>query len=399
MLPFCISLSALILAVVLLLKRAFQIRIHHSKLPAIHDLLNPPSTHLSTLLRARAEPNLRLVRAFDLHNTFVSPDPDIHKRFAARAVHLLRRHTQSFTGFPDATRDIASESLSHMLAGGQPVPYDTFIQVTTLRVITVTLLEGEIPVHDTDAVIFVAKAINELWVLSKTCGSMPPGRLDAMNTHLRTWLPQYEHPLDFIVPTYETMWRVVAIAVARAHADDASLHAFCEYIDDPVDAQFQLFAYDRPSVEAFLNEVLRLHPPSKHISRASASSLEFPLSLFSALPWLPASIRQKFTPVDVADIQAIHRDEEVWGGTASAFDPMRFHPSRVTREQKLALLPFGYGPLRCVAYKEAPRIAAVVVGVILEALAGTASPYTLTCGAEVGGRDGWDDWAIEKRTE
>ncbi len=39
---------------------------------------------------------------------------------------------------------------------------------------------------------------------------------------------------------------------------------------------------------------------------------------------------------------------------------MRFHPTRLSHQQHRAFIPFGYGPLRCIAFEEAPRFAAIV---------------------------------------
>ncbi|KAI0045792.1 hypothetical protein FA95DRAFT_90826 [Auriscalpium vulgare] len=384
-------LIILILVLAIVVKgRGRPLTAGHSLLDDIQSILHPPSVPLVSLLRARAQPNQRLVRAFDLHNTFVSDDPDVRKRFIATAARLLRRHSQSSTVFPYCIRQIVEETLQHMSS----VDFDTFVQVVTFRIIVNSLLEGEVPIDDADAVVFVVQTINNLWTLSKTCADMPSEPLEQMNSHLRRWLPHLETPLDLVIPTYETMWRVVAIAVARADHDIDARAVFQDYLQDPCEAHFQRASGTRPSVEAFILEVLRLDPPSKRISRARISPSPSPIAS-CILSSLLSKIRGASPDLLVADIQSLHREPSIWGASASDFDPTRFHLSHVTEMQKAALLPFGYGPLRCVAYKEAPRIAALIAAVLLEASGNDSGRLRITHGPRIGSRDGWGGWRVE----
>src|SRR6267154_4577983 len=47
----------------------------HTSVQAIRALLSPPDLPISALLRARATPNKRLVKALGITSTFVSEDP------------------------------------------------------------------------------------------------------------------------------------------------------------------------------------------------------------------------------------------------------------------------------------------------------------------------------------
>jgi hypothetical protein len=358
-------------------------RIIFTQISDIIKLLDPPGTSISKLLSARARPNTRLVHSFGLQNTFVSADCVVRKQFVTRASKILRHHTQHFAAFPDVVRGVVAGSALRLRSppSRPSIPFATFIQVVTLRVVISSLFGGYVPEDSDDETVFVVEAINELWTLSKKSHATPATLLDNLNTHLRQWMPEdYERPLDFVIPAYETMWRVVAITVARAINDRGACAAFSAYLDSPTQDKFTRFEDTRPqqpSVEAFINEVLRLHPPSKGLARAAPSRL-----------WEPSVTH-------VADIEALHKDTSIWGIDAEVFDPMRFHESRLSYGQKHAFIPFSCGPLRCVAFKEAPRFAAIVAAAVLEIVSAPDAGYQLICGEKIGRREGWEEWTIE----
>ncbi|KAI0294658.1 hypothetical protein B0F90DRAFT_1639670 [Multifurca ochricompacta] len=348
------------------------------------SILDPPGWSMPQLLQARAQPNARLIHTFRLGNTFVSADARVRKEFIARAREVLHKHTRDFRAFPNTVRGFVGGVASHIPHHHHTMPFATFIQVVTFRVVVDSLLEGNIPEEEDENIVTVVEAINELWMLSKKRLSPIKPVLQIMDAHLKRWLPTYARPLDFVIPAYETMWRVVAVTVARANQDPGARTAFARYLNSPLEAQFVRFNNGQPSVEVFMCEILRLHPPSRHLSRTAPARLAG-LSLW----YLPHHTY-------VADLEALHRDTAVWGNGANVFDPSRFHASRITHEQRNGYIPFSYGPLRCVAFKEAPRFAACVAAAILEIVSGPDAKYRLTYGKEIGWREGWDGWTIEK---
>ncbi|KAH9032892.1 hypothetical protein EDB85DRAFT_1953580 [Lactarius pseudohatsudake] len=359
-------------------------RIVFSNLSDIVALLDPPGASIPELLQARARPNTRLVRSFGLQNTFVSADSLVRKQFVARAQEILRQHTRYLMDFPDVVRGIVAESAIRLRSPPRrpSISFAIFIQVVTLRVVVESLLGGSIPEDSDSGTVFVVEAINDLWTLSKKHhdSAAPPQLatlLESLNTYLRTWIPeQYERPLDFVIPAYETMWRVVAASVARAVHDRGACAAFSAFLGSPLEDQFVRFEDAQPSVEAFICEVLRLHPPSRRLARAAPSGLGFQFPL-----WAHATTH-------VANIEALHQDTEIWGSDAGVFDPMRFHQSRLSHGQKQAFMPFSYGRLRCVAFKEAPRFAAIVAAAVLEIVSSPEAKYRLVCGERIGRREG-----------
>lgn len=384
----CITLAIalLMLAVYQFQCRRQRLRVY-SKYSDIAKLLDPPHSPIPLLLSARAQPNGRLARIFGLGNTFVSAEPRVRKQFVARARELLREHTRHFAAFPDSARSTVAGVASHLLSPPHPhrnaIPFATFVQVVTMRLVVCSFLGGDIPQDTDEDVIFVVRAINELWALSKKPHMHTQAEvLERLNGHLLQWLPTYEHPLDFIIPSYETMWRVVAVTVARVGQSCEARAAFSAYLDSPNEFQYKYSDNGGPSVENIICEVLRLHPPSRRLARATPP--QFP----SFPSWGSASD-------EVADLEALHRDAHIWGQQGHIFDPTRFHPTRLSRDQHRAFIPFGYGPLRCIAFKEAPRFAAIVAASILKVVDGPRARCRLVCGEKLGRRDGWDGWSIE----
>ena len=352
----------------------------------IATLLDPPHSPISLLLSARAQPNERLGRAFGLGNSFVSADTRVRKRFVSRARELLREHTQHFSAFPDAAQDTVAGVASRLVSiyhHQNATPFARFVQVITMRLVVCSFLGGDIPLDTDEDVIFVVDAINELWASSKKPPTDMQSRvLERINGHLSKWLPAYERPLDFIIPAYETMWRVVAVTVARAGRDRGAREAFLAYLNSPIECQYERFNTEGLSVGSFLCEVLRLHPPSRRLARVTP-------------PQLAGFPRWTRTTDDVADIEALHQDINIWGQEGHVFDPIRFHPTRLSHEQHRAFIPFGYGPLRCIAFKEAPHFAAIVAASILEITDEPHARYRLISGESLGRRDGWEGWSIE----
>ena len=358
----------------------------YSKYSDIAALLDPPRSPIPLLLLARAHPNERLARIFGLSNSFVSGESRVRKQFIARARELLREHTQHFAAFPDSARLTVAGVASHLLSPSHPhpnaMPFAIFVQIVTMRLVVCSFLGGDIPHDANEDVTFVVRAINELWVSSKKGPIHTQAEvLERLNGHLLQWLPTYEYPLDFVIPSYETMWRVVAVTVARAGHDRGARAAFSAYLDSPNECQYKYSNDGGPSVEYFLWEVLRLHPPSRRLARAIPPQ-------FAGFPTWGASN-------GVGDLEALHRDTHIWGQQGHIFDPTRFHPTRLSHQQHHAFIPFGYGPLRCIAFKEAPRFAAIVAASILNVVDEPLARYRLVCGAKLGRRDGWDGWSIE----
>ena len=419
-----------------------------------------PSIDINTLLLERAIPNARLVRALGLTNTFVSTSPEVHHNFVRRALGMLHRAKgKGWAWVADIAKvAVASGGLENQSAATHLAPqdseehiikFDTLVQNTTLLVVLVVLLgqdEGVLESSASDASPYftrsdiecVARNITLLWGLSKLPQAIPPHILEELNValgRLTGGRPQgnecngeedededenlegFDNPLDFVVPAWETLWRVVATMVAYAYAseDDDSANvkeALMEFMQDPTEAQFRrasnanaasasssLLDPNIVDVMSIVTECMRLHPPSKHISRSKARAWwGFVLNI------IPASWRQHpwgmsyLTRVKVdADVGALLRCRKIWGADAASFVPRRHLPLKVTKEQKEAMRwVFGYGKLRCVAEKWAPMAAGVVAGAIVERMEREGMEVVKGKGG-IGGRGGWEGWSVIRK--
>ena len=376
---------------------------HHRLAQEIMDVLHPHSVSVVELLKERAAANRRLARAFHISNTFVSSDPDVHKTFVTKAQHLMKtaqRH--GWAHFQAIAIDAVQWQLSQQDKHSSPLEpnpfkFYSFVQNVTLIVVLVGILQVDEPIQSFSYkdVTLVASHITTIWVSSKKSDPIPPALLEELTTHLRRLVideAQYPNPLDFVIPTWETLWRVVATTVAYSYSDKEIRKIFKEFNACPSDHGFrggdQASEADiNVSVKAVVSEAMRLHPPSKHISR-SKSRMWWPRFLEK---WIqPGIVTKKRT----ANIEKLLRCN-IWGPDADEFRPSRHSPPLILPDQTQALtFGFGYGPLRCIASSWAPTAAAVISGAILDEL--DTSRYVLEAGADIGGREGWDGWTIDK---
>ena len=139
-----------------------------------------------------------------------------------------------------------------------------------------------------------------------------------------------------------------------------------------------------------MQEVLRLHPPTRRISRVvPVSSSPFLGTIFPGL-----FVRNQTI---AADVEALQQDS-VWGNSRREFDPVRHQPQRCTEEQRNTLLAFGAGKLSCIAKNWAPQAAAIITAALLDQVS-TGKNLFVETGSSMGGRDGWEGWVIRKNTE
>lgn len=368
--------------------------VRHATTFSIQNLLHPPNTTTAQLLSERAIPNERLRRAFRLTNTFVSPSVDIHRAFVGRAASLLRTAQAQGKGwqhFQEAATQAVQASLPNSACD-----FDAFVEGVTLRTILVGFLDVGWTSFAEEDITIVATHITRLWSLSKRPEPIPLSQLDTLNFHLRRLIPDeqaYPNPLDFVIPVWETLWRVVVTVLAHVHNDDRGRHIFADFHQNPTDIQFRAYESDQtpsPSVQAFVAEAMRLHPPSKHIGRAK----RYPHPLLSMLPsCVSAAFPQLLGPMchDSADIETVQRSG-VWGSDCTMFDPTRHHPLRLIQAQEATLLAFGYGKLKCIAAGWAPVAVGVIVAAILDIVDGKT--YEIVAGAHIGGREGWEGWSV-----
>ncbi|KAF9233432.1 hypothetical protein BU15DRAFT_53915 [Melanogaster broomeanus] len=346
---------------------------------SIRQLLNPSGASITALLQARAVPNQRLVHAFGLSSSFVSNDPKVHKDFGTTARSLI-----AGVGMKDRVLLHTTEESVIRFLPEQRIDYDTFMQCVIFWVILVGLFKVDPDTLHHRDVVYVTDIINKRWTDSKTKDPMAMRQdesLREITEHINGWVTerdQYPNPLNFILPAYETMWRLVAVAVAHVYRCRGNTlhHTVIAFAENPTEEQFQTFPEEGqlPSMQSIMLECLRLHPPTRHIGRASE------------VPWW----KKPFVPsIEIADIEAVHLSD-AYGENTSEFNPMRFHPSHTHGRPEL--YAFGHGKLSCVAATWAPMAAALMVAKIIEHMEGDRC--ALTTGPQIGGRSGWEGWSV-----
>ncbi|KAJ7684376.1 hypothetical protein DFH06DRAFT_1155451 [Mycena polygramma] len=355
----------------------------------IRRLLDPVGPSMDTLLRSRAAPNARLVRALGLTNTFVNADRAIHGRFFRQSRALLQAAERDWARFTAVSMQAVELALPE-----HPTPFIDYVGSVTLSTIIVGLLDpaADITSLQLNDVNIVTRLITDLWILSKKPDHIPDHLLDMLNTSLRRLIPdeeKYPNPLDFVVPTWETLHRVVAATIAEVHTNTVACMAFQDLNGNPTRAQFHEARLDgtAPSVENHICESLRLHPPVRHITRHV-----FKQSLLTAfLPGFLASRIPARVEVEIADIESAQRTAFL----ESDSPPDAYDAARFLREPKASdVLAFGAGPLKCAAASWAPMAAAVIVGAILNRVDGVT--HYIVRGGRIGGREGWDGWMVRQ---
>ncbi|EED22668.1 conserved hypothetical protein [Talaromyces stipitatus ATCC 10500] len=207
----------------------------------------------------------------------------------------------------------------------------------------------------------LAQAINDAWIKSKSENNLLEFR---DNRYLRDTLTNVmpradildprKNPLNFILPGFETMWRVVLrgfieVAYKTGKEHPSWRNALILYSQEPTAEVFnRAYPPDVVSANFLVKEMLRVYPPTKRIYRAwmDGRSAE-PLKL-------------------AADIESCYLSTNIWGPTAEICDPLRWN--NVTNEQQEAFLPFGSKPFECPAKPVfGPRLIGLLVGILIAA--------------------------------
>ncbi|RYC56870.1 hypothetical protein CHU98_g9337 [Xylaria longipes] len=320
---------------------------------------------LEDRLKLRAKPNARLVVAFGLDNSFTTHNRQVHQEFlksANNAIHLV--HTDEWIKLGEDTRTVLDLCLQHFkdeLPYIPLAPKTSSDQVEVLRLVSFSLVlrvlfDIEPSAVDLNEATNATDAINRLWIQSKNHDAMPsPYDKRLLNNALGRLLPDEPmrgdcpSPLNLIMPAYETLWRVVLltfVSIASRAVDPSTM----EELQEAVKNVPQCFCQNNDAemrALAIAKEGLRLYPPTKRIHRAKSTT-------------------DGEDGVVVADVEACHRDCDVWGTDALQFRPTRFHnwsredatkTSRRTTQlglhtndwEKLSYFPFGVGRHICPA--------------------------------------------------
>ncbi|KAI2618995.1 hypothetical protein GGS26DRAFT_595683 [Hypomontagnella submonticulosa] len=342
---------------------------------AIADFSFLGKDELKSRLQARASPNERLVKAFGIENSFTTFDKVIHNKFLKKSRHAMQdMNSEKLIGFFNVARIALQRTLFHL---NRPMGSQSLAELTRSFVFMATLHRffGLDPSGvNIDDALQATDSINRLWMESKTPQPDLHEHRERLEAALKRLLPSHfpcepeYHPLNTIIPAYETMWRVVLLTFISAgfrNTDRESIISFQQFVASAPLCFHGNWGSDNDQHAIILNfakEGLRLYPPTRRIRRAVPNPLDGTHDFRAA------------------DIEACHRDPSIWGPDAAQYRPSRFrtqrHPGEAhapyTADMKRAYMPFSVGKHRCPAADKFGERAIMVLVVVLARALGTS---------------------------
>ncbi|KAH6638975.1 hypothetical protein C7974DRAFT_448771 [Boeremia exigua] len=266
---------------------------------------------------ARVKPNHRLVEVFGIKNVFTDEHPGGFSRETTskiRAACKMRASDDkgSWTNLRKRSIECFDEYIKHVGQHGT-INIAELAQFVTLKLsLSYLFADAEIAFKTADTfddITFIGHQINKLWIDSKKPDDMPGSLPPYLNDNSNEPTVPGRNPLNFLLPAYETMWRVVLRCFIEVRLRDAAngaewrlvLANYLEHLRDPACMPHAFQESSETSVRPIdiAKEALRLYPPSRHVHR------DFDGELFRA------------------DIEACHRSRLLGGD-----DPLVFRPER-----------------------------------------------------------------------
>ncbi|CAG8286927.1 unnamed protein product [Penicillium olsonii] len=347
---------------------------------------------------SRAIVNQPLKVAFGIDNAFTRSDDSEVSSFvtAARAkMNLSADGWFAVSRFARATTrnwsvkqcPLVTHSTSQLQgAMGSHINIASMAQILTLRVVLRVMFDKTDQDKICDmSILTLAQSINRAWIAQKGAQEnqilrfeddvpMQEALFDIFGT--RNIMPG-NNPLNIILPSFETMWRIVLRTVLEIGFVGSAEHPEWEssvvaFAMEPTKRQFELDQNPRLSSRS-----------SSHGQNISSSPHDSMRETFSAKHLVFESLRLYVPTRRVhrayqwsenagshetlsADIEGCHLRRDIWGDDAKEFNPSRW--LNLTHIQKEAFMPFGCVPFECPAKPTfGPRMIGLLAGAILEA--------------------------------
>ncbi|KAI1419363.1 hypothetical protein F5Y12DRAFT_789120 [Xylaria sp. FL1777] len=299
---------------------------------------------LDDRLKIRAKPNGRLITAFHLNNSFTTTDVHVHQEFLRKAKRAIRLvHTDDWINLGKVTRTSLDFCLKYFKDVQPYMPLASLVRLVSFSVVLHVLFKLDPSEIDLDEARKATEAINRLWIQSKSRKSNPSlYDQKVLQNALEILLPKEfpcddrTHPLNLIMPAYETLWRVVLLTFTSVASLNVNRRT-AEELQDAVENVPQCFCQKNNTemrALAIAKEGLRLYPPTKRIYRADGDRYSI-----------------------AANVEAWQHNATIWPNAIS-FDPTRFHnweyggtvniPREITL-RRLSYFPFGVGRHTCPA--------------------------------------------------
>ena len=348
--------------------------------------------------QSRAFPNKRMLLGFGVDNAFTRPNAHHAGIFVQEARQRIKLAQSEWKDLSIYVQEIVKHWMrdrqeepdpNRQLSEGERgtrVNLADLIQVLSIRIAIETVfdLDPEQNTRDED-ILNLAKAINRTWIETKQEDADGHGITtfeenhflqESLNAVFRAPDKEAENPLNWILPSFETLWRIVLRAfveirfmsgierpewrsIMTAFAKTPSRTQFeLRPVQDELGGLFKNHSRSStlstcPSAKDIVMECLRLYPPTRRVYRAHRGHSN-------------PGIESDYTLV-AADIEACHLEPDIWGPDSESFNPYRW--LMLTHEQKEAFMPFGSRPFECPARSVfGPRLIGILVGSLLTAL-------------------------------
>ena len=374
---------------------------------------NTGAKNLFPNVKSRAIPNRRLIQAFDIDNSFTTSEGERRREFnleAGKAIKMTEakvsttelnvvsspeklvcarpEHRDNLFSFnflgntwyltvPKGCADIdimkwqqvavfAEELVGQAILPSNPatvsqsasVTLDSLVRSVCLKIVLHVLFNKNQLELDNESIATITESINTLWIQSK--GDDKPSKAD--KSTLRKALANFsldmdsfnkrENSLNLIIPSYETLWRVVLAGFLQVTfvrgASPKWRSALEHFLANPTIAARKEFVQDSKdfpvSVDHLVKETLRLYPSVKRVYRQ-------------------LNMDNGPGPEDVAaNIEACQRNKEVWGADAQCFVPSRWITA--SNEAQNSYMAFGVSPFVCPAKGE---FGPMIIGILMAA--------------------------------
>ncbi|CRL25391.1 Cytochrome P450 [Penicillium camemberti] len=367
--------------------------------------------------QAKAMANRHLPIAFGIDNAFTRTDSVHASMFVEKVKPLINLSAKQWHN----TSEFARVTASHWVENGFPVPdhsdgsschegkqkpsnnkinvdrnrinVASLAQILSLKVVLWLFFNQKTQPQTCDEnILNLAQSINRVWISSKLNSAekdIPRFEDDVLlQTSLVNIFGKHDHPednpLNLILPSFETMWRVVLrafleIRFATGKEVPVWRDTMIAFSENPTKPQFDAgpaspssnepktgdtrCVQSSPSAKHIVLESLRLYVPTRHIHRAYQWDRGMGTS----------------HEIKSADIEGCHLRSDIWGSDSGRFIPDRW--SALTPAQGDAFMPFGCPPFECPAKPTfGPRMIGVLVGALLTALEDEqAKSWTLDC--------------------
>ena len=331
----------------------------------IRDVTKARALLSKTAVETRARPNQRLVTTFSIDNAFTTTDPEYRKDFRLTANEKLQAATARWN---DIVR-FAKEKLDEATYASGRLEMVASIGEFVLQIVMHSFFPDISEIISLKASQVTTK-INSLWLTSKKTDPTAASNFSSDREGLFSTLDMLfrrgantiagrENPLNWILPTYETLWRVVLRAFMEIEFHSATQDAnmwkslLQRYLQSPTPNTFDAMDGAGNSVNHIVREALRLYPPTSRIYRQSAQG-----------------------KTDAVDEEHIHRIPSIWGqGDTLQFKPSRWNVGRTQlSEMNNAFFAFGEGRWPCPAGREfVPKM----IGLLTAALVRRFDGYVL----------------------